>query len=115
MNSHGICFELKKPSLKSILKPSTNPGLAEYVKSKPEFQHEAKEFFKHKKPNHDPIEEMKKKKCSLNKKAKSKNATEEDKLEAKECIRMYNYLLKLNKEKEEKSRSSNLLINYGKF
>ena len=27
-----------------------NKSLAEYLKSKPEFQHEAKEFFKHKKP-----------------------------------------------------------------
>ena len=39
-----------------------NKSLAEYLKSKPEFQHEAKEFFKHKKPNSDPIEEMKEKK-----------------------------------------------------
>ena len=44
---------------------------------------------------------MKEKKCILNKKAKSRNATEEDKIAAKEGIRMYNYLLKLNKEKAE--------------
>ena len=44
-------------------------------------------------------------KNSLNKKARSKDATEEDKIEAKECIRMYNYLLKLNKEKEEANRA----------
>ena len=78
-----------------------NISLADYLKSNPDFQHEVKQYFRHKKPKLDQIEEMRKKKVFLNKKAKSKNATEQDKVAAKECIRLYNYLLKLNKEKEE--------------
>ena len=78
-----------------------NKSLAKYLKSKPVFQQEVKKFFHHKKPSLDPIEEMRKEKISLNKKAKSKNATEKDKLASKEGIRMYNYLLKLKKEKDE--------------
>ena len=71
-----------------------NKSLADFLKSKPEFQYEVKEYFAHKKPTTDPIEEMRLKKNSLNKKARSKVATEKDKIDAKESIRLYNYLLK---------------------
>ena len=44
---------------------------------------------------------MRKKKNDLNKKARQKDATEDDKLEASEAIRMYNYVLKLQQLKHQ--------------
>ena len=78
-----------------------NLNLAEFLKSKSEFQHDVKEFYKHSKPGNDDLEEIKKKKNMLNKKARQKDASEDDKLAACEINRMYNYLLKLQKEKDK--------------
>ena len=77
-----------------------NTTLANFLKSKPEFQHEAKQFFeKHKEKSHN-VEDMKEKKILLCKKAKQKDATDEDKQAACEAVRMYNYMLNMQKEKD---------------
>ena len=76
-----------------------NTDLASFLESKEEFQYEVKEFFKHKAPKNNPLEEMKKEKIKLNKKAKAPNATPEDRSEASKAVRLYNHLLKLAKEK----------------
>ena len=77
-----------------------NTMLAGFLQSKDEFKYETKEYFKHSKTNTDTLDEMKEKKNMLNKKAKHKDATDEDKLAARESIRLYDYLLKLKTEKD---------------
>ena len=76
-----------------------NTTLAKFLQSKEEFIYETKTYFKHSNTSTDTIEEIKKQKNMLNKKAKKKDATEKDKLAAIESIRFYNYLVKLKKEK----------------
>ena len=79
-----------------------NLNLAEFLKSKPEFQHEAKEFYKHSKSSNDnDMEELKKKKNLLNKEARQKDASEHERLVACETNRLYNYMLTLQKEKDK--------------
>ena len=77
-----------------------NTALASFLESKEEFQQEVKEFFKHKTSKSNPLEEMKKKKIELNKKAKTPNATAEDRSNASQAIRTYNHMQKISKEKE---------------
>ena len=77
-----------------------NTELASFLESKEELQQEVKEFFKHKPPKTNLLEEMKKKKIELNKKARAHNATAEDRSNASQAVRTYNYLQKIAKEKE---------------
>ena len=82
-----------------------NENLANFLVSKPEFQYEVKEFFKHKSPKTNPLEEMKTKKKELNKKAKQQDATPQDRSEANQAVRMYNYLKKIDREKKTVSQA----------
>ena len=77
-----------------------NIMLAKFLESKDEFKYETKEYFKHLKKSTESLDEIKDQKNELNKKAKQKDATEEDKLAAREANRFYNYLLKLKEEKD---------------
>ena len=56
-----------------------NRYLTEFLESKPNLLHEVKTFYKHKPESMKDISDAKKLKTSLNKKAKQKDATEEDK------------------------------------
>ena len=76
-----------------------NKMLASFLQSKEEYKYETKEYFKHSNTSTDTIEEIKKQKNMLNKKAKKQDATEEDTLAAIESICFYNYLVKLKKER----------------
>ena len=78
-----------------------NGSLASFLESKTEFQKESKQFFEHKPRSRETVETMRKLKIELNKKSKRPGATEEDKIKAKESIRTYSHLLKINKEKEK--------------
>ena len=78
-----------------------NGTLASFLESKEEFVKVHKEFFKHTQKNHDPLEDARKLKIELNKKAKLPSATKEDKVNAKEAIRIYSHALKVNKERQE--------------
>ena len=78
-----------------------NGMLASFLESKAEFQKETKEFFTHNPPKEKKLEEMRKLKVELNKKAKSKDATNEDKANARQSNRAYSHLKKVNKEQEE--------------
>ena len=78
-----------------------NNMLTGFLLSKDEFKYETKEYFKHSQTSTDNIDEIKEQKNILNKKAKQNDATEEDKIAAKESIRLYNYVLKLKKEKDQ--------------
>ena len=84
-----------------------NGTLASFLESKPEFQKETKRFYLHKQTEDKSIEEMRNLKIKLNKKAKEKGATAQEKAEAKESIRMYSYLLKINKENNELKEKKN--------
>ena len=77
-----------------------NNMLTGFLLTKDEFKYETKEYFKHSQTGTDNIDEIKEQKNILNKKAKQKDATEEDKIAAKESIRLYNYVLKLKQEKD---------------
>ena len=77
-----------------------NTTLATFLQSKPEFQLAVKKFYKHSKSTNNTLEDLRQRKNDLNKKAKHINATSEDKLEASETIKLYNHVLKLEKEKE---------------
>ena len=77
-----------------------NTMLAGFLESKDEFKFKTKQFFKHVQTNTDSLDEIKEQKNELNKRAKQKDATEEDKFAAREANRFYNYLLKLKKEKD---------------
>ena len=77
-----------------------NTTLATFLQSKPEFQHEVKQFYKHAKSNKDTLEGLRQKKNQLNKKAKHTDSTDEDKIEALETLRLYNHMLKLDKERD---------------
>ena len=67
-----------------------NSMLASFLESKTEFQEEAKEFFKHDPPSSDNIDQARKIKNLLRKKAKKKEATDEDKAKANQALRNYN-------------------------
>ena len=55
-----------------------NTTLAKYFSSIEEFQHKTNKFFNHSSKKEDTLEEMRKEKNLLNKKAKLKNASDED-------------------------------------
>ena len=78
-----------------------NTRLASFLESKPEFQEEVKEFFKHNPPSNKTLENARKLKNNLRKKAKRKDATLEDKAKANQALRHYNYLLKIQKQKDD--------------
>ena len=78
-----------------------NGMLASFLVSKPEFQKESKMYFNHNKPNENNVEEMRKLKIELNKKAKEKNATKEVKAQARQANRAFSHIKKVNKEKQE--------------
>ena len=80
-----------------------NRALASFLISKEDFQKESKEFFEHTPQKENQVEKMRKIKVDLNKKAKLPNATKEDKVQAKEAVRAYSHILKVNKEKEKVS------------
>ena len=82
-----------------------NGTLASFLKTKPEFIKSHKEFFEHTTKDKDPLEEARKLKIDLNKIAKLPDATDEDKTNARESIRMYSYMLKVNKEKVEATKA----------
>ena len=79
--------EISKTSCDSFNKGKTTPEqyvtdlngmLASFIISKPEFQKETREYFSHKPPSKDSVEEARNLKIALNKKAKLPDATEED-------------------------------------
>ena len=80
-----------------------NVMLANFLKSKVEFQRNTKEFFKHNPINEDPLEEMRKLKMKLNKDAKKPNAPQELKEQARQAIRTYSHMIKIHKEKKRAS------------
>ena len=80
-----------------------NLNLANFLKSKPEFQHKSREFFDHAPIKENEVEKMRKLKIDLNKKAKLPMATNDDIIQAKEAVRAYSHILKVNKEKEKLS------------
>ena len=71
--------------------------LSNFLESKTEFQEETKAYFKHNPTKTSNVEEARKIKIALNKKAKEPEATYEDKANAKQSIRIHNHLMKLNK------------------
>ena len=77
-----------------------NVTLANYLQSRPEFQKHTRKFFIHNPTKEDPVEKVRKQKVFLNKEAKKPGATEEIKYEAKQTIRMYSHMLKVQKEKK---------------
>ena len=97
--------DINKKSWDSLKKGLTTPEqfvtdlngtLASFLESKPEFIKDHKDFFKHNTNTKDPLEEARKLKIELNKKAKLAGASNEDKINAKESIRMYSHMLKVN-------------------
>ena len=101
--------DINKMSWKSLKEGSIKPedfvtdlssSLADFLKSKPEFQKETRDYFKHKLPSKNPLVEARNNKIKLNKTARKPNATEAEKQEALEAVRLHNYLLKLEKDKE---------------
>ena len=75
--------------------------LISFLQSKPEFRKKVKEFFKHKETEKDtPLEEAKENKRNLVKKAKSPEATEEEKFRASQAVRIHAALLKYNNQKD---------------
>ena len=106
--------DINQKSWKSLKNSKTTPEqyvtdlngmLASYLESKAEFQEKTKPFFKHNPTSNKSLEDARKQKISLNKKARTKDATIEDKENAKESIRTHSYLVKLNKSKEELSKA----------
>ena len=81
--------------------------LASSLESKPEFQEEVKEFFRHKPPTADNLENARKMKNLLRKKATKKDATDEDKAKANQALRNYNYLLNLERTKDAAKKAKN--------
>ena len=82
-----------------------NGTLASFLESKEEFIKDHKEFFKHNPKGPDPLEEVRKLKIELNKKAKLANSTEQDRINAKESIRMHSHMLKISKERHEATQA----------
>ena len=82
-----------------------NAMLASFLESKEEFQEEVKEFFKHKPPTNNSLENARKLKNLLRKKAKKKDATDDDKAKANQALRQYNYLLNLERSKAESKKA----------
>ena len=78
-------FRTRKEEPEDFIK-DLNIALLGFLKDKPEFQYEAKEFFKKSDKDSKNIEEMRKKKNQLNKKAKESDASNEDKQIASEAI-----------------------------
>ena len=102
--------DINQKSWDSFRKGFTTPGqfisdlngtLASFLETKEEFLKVQKEFFKHDQKNHDPVEEARKLKIELNKKAKLPGGTDEDRLMAKEAIRMHSHVKKVSKERQE--------------
>jgi hypothetical protein len=91
-----------------------NGMLSSFLLSKPEFKRKVNDFYKHKvSKNESPLENAKNMKKTLIKKAKSPEATNEDRAEAAQALRNYDYLLKIkletdkeNKKKEEEKAYS---------
>ena len=81
--------------------------LASFLESKPEFQEEVKEFFRNKPPTADNLENARKMKNLLRKKATKKDATDEDKAKANQALRNYNYLLNLERTKDAAKKAKN--------
>ena len=59
-----------------------NVMLASFLETKPEFQRVTREFCHHKPMNEEPVEEIRKRKVTMNKEARKINASEETKVEA---------------------------------
>ena len=78
-----------------------NMHLTQFLESKPNLLHEVKPFYKHKPESMRDINDAEKLKTSLDKKAKQKGATEEDKSLACQALRHYNYLLQEESKKGE--------------
>ena len=78
-----------------------NKRLTEFLESKPNLLHEVKTFYKHKPESMKDINDARKLKTSLNKKAKQIGATKEDKSLACQAHRHYNFLLNEQKNKSE--------------
>ena len=87
--------------------------LASFLLSKTEFRDKTKSFFKHKEKVNN-IEQARILKIKLNKNAKKKESTIEDKTKAKEAIRLHNHILKVNKEKMKAERTNSELKCYKK-
>ena len=95
-----------------------NAMLASFLNSKPEFQKEVRTYFKHKPPSgKSPLEEAKEIKKNFMKKAKSPEATEEDRGQASQAIRNYDYQLKLEglRQKERRTREQTKAYNKNFF
>ena len=71
--------------------------LSEFLASKPEFQEEVREFYEHAEPK--SVAEAKKAKNCLRKKAMSKDATDDERDRFRKALKIYNFLLKKQKEK----------------
>ena len=80
-----------------------NSALESFLITKKDFQKESKDFFEHTPQKENQVEKMRKIKIDLNKKAKLANATKDDIAQAKEAVRAYSHILKVNKEKEKLS------------
>ena len=76
--------------------------LSNYLEAQPEFQEEALEFYKHNPPT--SLEEARKVKNKLRKKAKHKDATLEEKQNFNKALKYYNFLL--NQRKRANQRNS---------
>ena len=77
--------------------------LTEFLESKDDLVHEAKEFFAHNPEAQNNLESARKLKNLLKKKSKKTGATLEDKAKANQALRHYNFLLKKKKESEAES------------
>ena len=99
-----VNFQL--PSFPGMLTPEQyvsdlNAMFASYLESKAEFCKDTREYFKHNPTNEEPLENIRKEKVRLNKKAKKQGATEAAKEIARQSIRMHSHRLKVHKEKKE--------------
>ena len=78
-----------------------NSMLTSFLETKPNLVKEVKTFYKHKPESMKDLEDAKQLKICLEKKARQKNATVEDKSLACQALRHYDYLLKERQSKEE--------------
>ena len=96
-----------------------NNMLSSFLETKPEVVKDVKQFFKHNPRTEKEIKEAKKLKIDSEKKARQKEATQEEKKLACDALRHYDYLLKEQKLKAEaseiKKQEKDFKKNFHKF
>ena len=96
-----------------------NNMLTKFLETKPTLVKEVKSFYKHKPTSMKKLEDAKKLKILLEKKARQKDATDEDKSLACQALRHYDYLLKEQKTtdeaKEKIKQEKDFRTNFYKF